>query len=639
MLYLSRLPKRLALARASMLFGALLIVGCTEDAGPTAASMSSGEGASASSSSAGSIVVTPTTVLLTAGDSIRISVTVSDRRGRIVQSPRVTWTSSTPSIASVSSTGLIVGISPGSATITASSGREIASVAATVLAPAVPGTVTDLAVSDRSTSSLTLSFTAVGDGEGGGAKYAMRVATPTLTWSSVANVTSGSCALPIVTVALGSVQSCTLTGLVAGTSYQIQLVAFRGTWDASPVLGALSNIASGTTLSTVDLSVVKTVARDSVRTGDTIRFTVVVRNRGPFAATEIVGGDTLPAGLTYASHTVTQGVYSPTTGVWTVGNLGINAEATLSLLATAQASAAGSTLLNRAHVASTASNDSVTGNNEASASVRVVAVSPPAGLLFSTVWANSLGTSDAALTDGGRWNTVGNCGRSGDARVIEIVPGAGLGWLTNVFRVTLKGTDGSGCGQVELRNAVPVSTTHWGRMYYRNDEVAMQSQHNFSYNFLSPIQFIFFNRGGRASGFAIDVRLPASFPYNIWQIQQGLGNDALNPPVIVFPHNTWFRYEWMVEYVTPSTFRFWPRLYNLAGQLVADASNFYQMSTPTQGTFTLASYYAAGNSFPVADVQLARNIGIGNEGRVPGSETGRWYVANFGISTTGWIGQ
>lgn len=389
----------------------------------------------------------------------------------------------------------------------------------------------------------------------------------------------------------------------------------------------------------VDLSVAKTVARDSVRSGDTIRFTVVVRNRGPLAATEIIAADTLPAGLTYTSHTVTQGVYTPTTGLWTVGNLAVNAEATLSLLATAQASAVGSTLRNRAGVASTAFNDSVTSNNVDSASVRVVAVPPPASLLFSTVWANSTGTSDAALTDGGNWNAVGNCGRSGGERVIEVVPGAGLAWPTNVFRVTLRGTNGSGCGQVERRNAVPASTTHWGRMYYRNDEVEMQSQHNFSYNFLAPIQFIFFNRNGRADGFTVDVRLPAGFPYNVWSIQSGLGNDALNPPRVVFPHNTWFRYEWMVEYVTPTTFRLWPRLYNLAGTLVADASNFYQMSTPTQGTFTLASYYAAGNTFPIADVQLARNIGIGNEGRVPGNETGRWYIANFGISTIGWIGQ
>jgi hypothetical protein len=227
--------------------GALLIVACSDDAAPTAAVVP-GTQASATTASVANLVVSPATVTLTVGDSIGISTTARDRRGRIIQSPSLTWTSSAPAIASVSATGMISGKSPGRATVTVRSGRRSASVAVTIAALAVPGTVSNLIVSGRSTTSLTVTFTAATDGAGGGSQYALRIATPTLTWSAAANVTSGSCALPIATVAVGALQSCTVAGLAPGTSYQIQLVAYRGTWSSAPVLGALSNLASGATL-------------------------------------------------------------------------------------------------------------------------------------------------------------------------------------------------------------------------------------------------------------------------------------------------------------------------------------------------------------------------------------------------------
>ena len=106
----------------------------------------------------------------------------------------------------------------------------------------------------------------------------------------------------------------------------------------------------------IDLSVSKSAARGLVRARDTVRFTVTVRNRGPREATQVFGGDTLPAGLTYTSHTTSRGTYSATTGLWSVGTVAVNEEVTLSILATAQVSAVGDTVVNRAGVASTALN-------------------------------------------------------------------------------------------------------------------------------------------------------------------------------------------------------------------------------------------------------------------------------------------
>src|SRR5262249_32275428 len=55
--------------------------------------------------------------------------------------------------------------------------------------------------------------------------------------------------------------------------------------------------------------------------GQTITFTLVVGNRGPDAATDVIVSDPLPAGLTFVSATASQGAYDPGTGIWTGGTL------------------------------------------------------------------------------------------------------------------------------------------------------------------------------------------------------------------------------------------------------------------------------------------------------------------------------
>jgi uncharacterized repeat protein (TIGR01451 family) len=128
----------------------------------------------------------------------------------------------------------------------------------------------------------------------------------------------------------------------------------------------------------IDLQVTKTANRGVIEAGDTVRFTVVVRNGGPLDATNVFGGDTLPTGLSYESHTQSQGAYSAASGVWTIGSLTVGAQATLTILARGLASAVGQTLVNQAGALSTAFRDSVPGNDSASASVQVTdGNSPP----------------------------------------------------------------------------------------------------------------------------------------------------------------------------------------------------------------------------------------------------------------------
>ena len=253
-------------------------------------------------------------------------------------------------------------------------------------------------------------------------------------------------------------------------------------------------------------------------------------------------------------------------------------------------------------------------------------------------WSAATGASQFAVTDGGAFNDYYSCSRSD---VLSVIAGSSVGWArsANVFRVQEIG--GGACGAVQKTQVVPVSTTHWGRMYFRNDETTQNiSEHNFSYHFVGNIQLIWFNRRATPTGWTVDVRPPAAYPFNRWRLQSSVGTNALNPPLVSMSNGTWFRYEWQLEYISATRVRFWPRLYNDAGTLLYDASNFYQLDAPGTGTATLASWYAAGNSFVVSDLQLIRNIGVGNEGRAQDIRPGEsWYIGNFAISTAGWIGQ
>jgi uncharacterized repeat protein (TIGR01451 family) len=83
-----------------------------------------------------------------------------------------------------------------------------------------------------------------------------------------------------------------------------------------------------------DLSVTKTVDDTTPGLGQNVVFTVTVANTGPDQATNVALEDILPAGLTFVSSTPSQGTYSSTTGIWTVGSINSGANATLQITAT-----------------------------------------------------------------------------------------------------------------------------------------------------------------------------------------------------------------------------------------------------------------------------------------------------------------
>jgi uncharacterized repeat protein (TIGR01451 family) len=70
-----------------------------------------------------------------------------------------------------------------------------------------------------------------------------------------------------------------------------------------------------------DLEIVKTDDVDPVLAGDPLSYTLAVHNHGPSTAASVEVIDTLPPGVTYQSHTASQGTFTPGTGVWAVGHL------------------------------------------------------------------------------------------------------------------------------------------------------------------------------------------------------------------------------------------------------------------------------------------------------------------------------
>ena len=89
--------------------------------------------------SVASIVVSPTTANVSAGQKAQLVATVRDAQGGVLTDRTVTWTSSNQQIATVSATGLVSGVAPGSVSVTAASEGKTSSAQITVQS-AVVGT-------------------------------------------------------------------------------------------------------------------------------------------------------------------------------------------------------------------------------------------------------------------------------------------------------------------------------------------------------------------------------------------------------------------------------------------------------------------------------------------------------------------
>ncbi|HIK27318.1 MAG TPA: DUF11 domain-containing protein, partial [Oscillatoriaceae cyanobacterium M7585_C2015_266] len=82
-----------------------------------------------------------------------------------------------------------------------------------------------------------------------------------------------------------------------------------------------------------DLLVTKTVNNANPNVGQTITYTINVKNNGPAGATNVLVTDPLPSGLSFISATPSVGSYNSSTGIWNVGAIAVNGTATLTVQA------------------------------------------------------------------------------------------------------------------------------------------------------------------------------------------------------------------------------------------------------------------------------------------------------------------
>ncbi len=184
----------------------------------------------------------------------------------------------------------------------------------------------------------------------------------------------GECVSGSVTLNWGG-----LSGLITGDTYARFRIASTAGAVASPYGFALGGEVEDYTISiqdpaTPDLEIVKTVDNSTPIEGETITFTVSVTNPGEFPATGVQVTDQLPSGITYQSHSASQGNFNTSTNIWDIGTLadGDTTTVTLSITASVNSGTIGSTITNTAEITSLNETDPQLGNNSESAGITVV---------------------------------------------------------------------------------------------------------------------------------------------------------------------------------------------------------------------------------------------------------------------------
>ena len=141
-------------------------------------------------------------------------------------------------------------------------------------------------------------------------------------------------------------------------------------------------------------------ATSPVKANATVTITVQATNAGPNKARQVVVFDSLPSGLAYVSDD-SGGAYDPNLGLWTVGQLGVGASATLHIKATV---IAGGEIVNTAQLASSKPIDPNPENDVASVTLnapRLADLAVTAKASPSSIHAGQAVTFTVTLTNNG----------------------------------------------------------------------------------------------------------------------------------------------------------------------------------------------------------------------------------------------
>lgn len=242
-------------------------------------------------------------------------------------------------------------------------------------------------------------------------------------------------------------------------------------------------------------------------------------------------------------------------------------------------------------------------------------------LIFESSWLLTRGNSDTALLDGNTWSAL----RCPDRNlVLDVVAGSSVGWSNSANVLELSELGASKCGFIEKTNAFPANTRSYGSLWLRANHLTADAPSLLSLNPTSP-QLVLIAQQGR------DLVLKPSF-------------DSVGQPLATewrfngFAPYNWLRYEWMLEFVTPSTYRVWPRV--RVGGAISEADAFISTNAADGGTQSLADWYMDGHTFGFTDVDAARVLGVGHQGVAGDADGGvQWFIADVRVSDVGWISE
>jgi len=102
---------------------------------------------------------------------------------------------------------------------------------------------------------------------------------------------------------------------ITGTANIDGLADIVGTVGESNIVRDFANFSQA------DLSLTKTIDNASPNISDVVNFTIELTNNGPDTATNVSVSDQLPNGVSFVGASATQGSYSSSTGIWTVGTV------------------------------------------------------------------------------------------------------------------------------------------------------------------------------------------------------------------------------------------------------------------------------------------------------------------------------
>ena len=213
-----------------------------------------------------------------------------------------------------------------------------------------------------------------------------------------------------------------------------------------------------------DLSVTQSASPASVPRGSQVTFTIVVKNNGPDAASNVTLTDVLPSGATLISSTPAQTSANGSTLTYSLGNLASGASQTIALRV--QTPNAVGTLTNQASVAQSGAVDLTTTNNAANASVAVTNGAPV--YTFKIAQLVNVGPYSPSLYHAGAHFvqdvTVTNTGTAPGNAPLQLVLD---GLPSNVTLVNAGGVAASGAPFVNLPGSLAVGESVTVRLEFR----------------------------------------------------------------------------------------------------------------------------------------------------------------------------